>query len=158
MEPAEALAFVANHFDEFNGPDEALASHKLRRAEQLKLEGEILTFVIERHGGTVQGSTRAELQEWTFNLEDLTSSMAVIGFRQIKAVAKSFGREDALELAREVIQSGKRPSAKELWPDSPKQTRESRSGRLTAALRKLGYDGRVRRLETPDSEDVLGYR
>jgi len=42
----------------------------------------ILGFVIERHGGTVMGSSRAELQHWTVDVEHKTATMSVKGYRQ----------------------------------------------------------------------------
>lgn len=46
----------------------------------------ILTFVIERHGGTVAGSTRAELQKWTLDLEKKTADYSS-GYRQLYPTA-----------------------------------------------------------------------
>ena len=42
-----------------------------------------LSFVIERHGGTVLGSTRAEKQQWTMNLEKRTADQMQIGHHQL---------------------------------------------------------------------------
>ena len=60
---------LASIWPDLPGSDEhAMASRKLARAEALKWEPPHLSFIIERHGGTVMGSTRAELQKWTLNV------------------------------------------------------------------------------------------
>jgi hypothetical protein len=49
---------------------EGMHAGKLRgRTEDLSWEAPILSFRIERHGGRVQGSTRAELQCWSVNVQ-----------------------------------------------------------------------------------------
>src|SRR3954447_10558198 len=39
------------------------------RTENLWWDPPLILFVIERHGGTVMGSSRAELQHWEINLD-----------------------------------------------------------------------------------------
>src|SRR4051812_8749544 len=46
----------------------------LGRMEDVVWNPPQLTFSVERHGGTVQGSTRAELQRWTVDVERGTAS------------------------------------------------------------------------------------
>jgi hypothetical protein len=50
------------------GAETSMAAYKLTRAEDLRWNPPFLSFVIERHGRTVLGSKRADLQEWTVNL------------------------------------------------------------------------------------------
>jgi hypothetical protein len=42
-----------------------------------------LKFTIERHGGTVNGSSRAELQHWCLDLETVTATLEKVGQRQL---------------------------------------------------------------------------
>lgn len=64
----EVLAALKGCWCEFQGAyDEAMEEWKLGRAEDLVWDPPLLTFTIERHGGTVLGSTRAEIQWWTVN-------------------------------------------------------------------------------------------
>src|SRR5713101_1397585 len=46
-----------------------MCADKLYRLEDLEWNPPVLSFVIERHGGTVKGSTRGKLQLWQVNLE-----------------------------------------------------------------------------------------
>jgi hypothetical protein len=63
--------------------DHAMRSFKLSRIEGPSWESPILRFVIERHGGTVPGSKRAELQAWEVNLDAATAEAFGAGFRQL---------------------------------------------------------------------------
>jgi hypothetical protein len=58
-------------WDEFDGSnEERMEGNKLHgRMKDVSWSHPIISFVIERHGGTVQGSTRAENQEWEVNVE-----------------------------------------------------------------------------------------
>ena len=42
-----------------------------------------LGFIIEKHGGTVMGSSRAELQDWSIDVEGKIAYCSVSGYRQI---------------------------------------------------------------------------
>lgn len=55
-------------WDEFSGSDaEGTTGYKVQgRMEKIAWEPPILSFQIERHGGTVLGSTRADLHTWTW--------------------------------------------------------------------------------------------
>jgi hypothetical protein len=59
---------------EFTGDDGGMAGQKLLgRMEEVVWEPPILTFKIERHGGTVLGSSRATPQEWRLDLDKKTA-------------------------------------------------------------------------------------
>lgn len=80
----ESLLF--NHWEEFKGSDlESTESNKLvGRMEEVYWTPPLLTFKIERHGGIVMGSSRAELHKWTLNLESKTAECKTGGYRQLK--------------------------------------------------------------------------
>ena len=59
----------------------------------------VLTFVIERHGGTVLGSTRAELQRWTVDLDHRIATCEQSGHRQLSQMAS---RVDVEPIGEEV--------------------------------------------------------
>ena len=64
--------------------DEGTTSDKLSgRIELLEWTPPNLTFRIERHGGTVQGSTRADLHRWTVNVETGKASVERGRYRQL---------------------------------------------------------------------------
>ena len=62
-------------WESFDGSSEtSMAADKIDgRARGFKWKSPILTFEIERHGGTVIGSTRADRQEWTIDVEKRTA-------------------------------------------------------------------------------------
>jgi hypothetical protein len=55
----------------------------LLRMEDPSWEPPYLRFVIERHGGTVLGSTQATLQHWEVNLDEMTAEIVKTGHRQL---------------------------------------------------------------------------
>jgi len=79
-------ATLAQCWHEFHGADaEGMAAYKLLgRMEQISWNPPELSFRIERHGGTVLGSTRAELLYWSVNLETRTATCATGGRRQLE--------------------------------------------------------------------------
>jgi hypothetical protein len=70
------------------------------RVEELKWRPPELRFFIERHGGTVRGSTRADIQAWTINVEHGTAYAEKVGTRQVHP---SQPRLDAASLAGIVV-------------------------------------------------------
>ena len=80
--------------------DEAMEPWKLGRMENPEWLPPVLTFVVERHGGTVLGSTRADRQTWTVNLDLATAIPATSGYRKIRPRA---ARLDVEPLVAEVM-------------------------------------------------------
>lgn len=75
---------LAAVWDELSGDDGGMDADKLpKRMENPIWNPPILTFRIERHGAASLGSSRAEVQEWTVNLERTTTTVKVAGRRQI---------------------------------------------------------------------------
>lgn len=89
-EAAEIESAVARCWQEFAGAERGgMKSEKISdRMERVEWHHPELSFVIERHGGTVKGSTRAELQFWTVNLLTKTAVLGRAGHRQMKPKAK----------------------------------------------------------------------
>ena len=59
----------------------------LGRMENVIWEPPVLKFFIERPGGTVCGSTRAEVQHWLVDLNDLTAQITETTHRQLEPMA-----------------------------------------------------------------------
>src|SRR5271157_472113 len=75
---------LAEVWDDLGGDNGGMAGIKLiRRMERVEWHRPILTFLIERHGGTVLGSTRAELQRWSVHLDRGTATCVRTGHRQL---------------------------------------------------------------------------
>ena len=125
------------------------------RTEKMQWNPPFLTFQIERHGGTVKGSSRAKLQCWTVDIEAKSASHDESGFRQVRPRAKPLNVES---LAREVAQlvSDRSSDHRLNWyedgsvrvhvgkiipkDDTPKQTLVGRRKRFRAALVKVLQD------------------
>lgn len=128
--------------------ESSMAPYKLERAERFEWCPPFLTFRIERHGARALGSTRAELQTWTLDLDARTASAARSGHKQLSPAARRVDvRPIAADLSR-LIRAGK-ASSRLKWlsleavevrvgvvlPDSGfKQTLQGRRKRLRAAL------------------------
>lgn len=75
---------LAAVWDELSGDDGGMEAYKLlNRMENPIWNPPVLIFRIERHGGTVLGSSRAEVQEWTVDLERMTKTVKEVGRRQV---------------------------------------------------------------------------
>jgi hypothetical protein len=87
----ELFKLVVASWHELSGSGEAsMGPQKILRGEgpeEVTWSPPYLSFVIDRHGGTVLGSTRAERQRWVLNLEMGTADHSLIGFRQLRPVA-----------------------------------------------------------------------
>ena len=83
IEP-ELVQLLEDCWDMFSGSDqEGMGVYKIQRMEDPWWNPPILSFTIERHGATVLGSTRAELQEWVVDLDRRVSECQAIGYRQL---------------------------------------------------------------------------
>lgn len=93
-------------WNEFSGSEaEGMKAEKLSgRMETVQWESPVLTFIIERHGGTVNGSSRAERHMWTLNVETRTASCKIVGHRQLRPMQrKLYVRPMAKEVAQLII-------------------------------------------------------
>lgn len=95
------IACLMPVWQDFEGAsDEAMEPRKLRRMKSPEWQPPFLTFILERHGGTVLGSTRADRQAWRVNLDSATAIPAASGYRQLHARA---ARLDIAPLVAEVM-------------------------------------------------------
>lgn len=92
---------LAVHWAELRGSDDGgMEGYKLLgRMERVRWQPPVLAFVVERHGGTVMGSTRAELQHWEIDVAERTARLVKVGHRQLESMA---ARTDVKELAAEI--------------------------------------------------------
>lgn len=101
--PASHLEpLLADCWSQFSGDHGGMSGDKLiGRMESVGWNAPFLTFTIERHGGTVMGSTRAELQHWSINMDDATVELVHVGHRQLQPTAD---RVSVTELAADIVQ------------------------------------------------------
>jgi len=144
------LAPIWNRLD--GGDASAMTADKLDRLETASWLSPRLVFRIERHGGTVLGSSRGEIQEWTLDLDTLTAQVSSVSYRQLAPRRK---RLDINSIAVRIVATI-REGADEPWlewsndrsevrvlssllinPDrAPKETLDGRRQRLKRALRE----------------------
>jgi hypothetical protein len=87
-EVAALERLLAACWDDLRGDDGGMAGTKLvSRTEAAVWSPPVLRFRIERHGGTVQGSSRAELQHWEVDAERGTATLVKTGRRQLRPMA-----------------------------------------------------------------------
>ena len=98
----ELEKLLAECWDEFTGDRGGMEPQKLLgRMEDVLWRPPLLEFVIERHGGTVMGSSRAESQHWIVDVEHKTVTMGVKSYRQISPRATAL---DVNPIAEEIVQ------------------------------------------------------
>jgi hypothetical protein len=146
---------------------QGMTAEKVDRIEKVEWDPPLLTFVIERHGATVQGSSRAELHTWTVDLERGTASCDPrSGFRQLIPNDAPLKVEPIVEEIERLILNGQ-DDVRLFWsPDRSKvrvlvsefisgkseQTRQGRRKRFREALdKKLERSGWIR---VPRKRDV----
>ena len=101
---------LAECWDRLKGNSEGgMEGHKLlSRMECIHWQSPILSFTIERHGRTVKGSTRAELQHWEINLDKLTAHIVKEGHRRLEPMAARVSVKAIAEEIAGLILSGKK--------------------------------------------------
>jgi hypothetical protein len=134
-----------------------MSAEKLHRLEVPKWKPPVLTFHIERHGGTVLGSTRAEIQRWVVNIESGTAEQARSTHRQVRTMAQRWSPHPLAEELANAIRNGKEHRnlcwrkkgtvalTGDAVPEGFKQTVAGRKKRLKAAIAEiLGNDWQER--------------
>lgn len=121
----------------------------LGRMEEVEWSPPALSFVIERHGGTCLGSTRADLHRWTINFIERTATCEKVGHRQLRPMARRLSIQPfAEEVASRVVQGQEddrliwqtkgavRVAISSIFPSDSgyKQTVEGRRSRFMQAL------------------------
>jgi len=150
----QLLSVVWDKLD--GGRDTGMAAHKLRnRCQAMAWEPPVLSFEIERHGGTVLGSGNAEVQSWDVDLSEATAKVNPSGKRVLHR-NKTIDVGDLAKVVSELVVSGSKhewlqwisPSAvsiliSKIVPQTNKQTTASRRKRfiksLTTILSQKGW-------------------
>jgi hypothetical protein len=91
---------VSPSWDVLAGDDGGMTRSKLfGRMERVVWQPPKFIFRIERHRATVMGSSRAELQEWTIDLEQRTKTVETVGRPQVRPMQ---GRLDVQPIVEEI--------------------------------------------------------
>ena len=140
-------------WEDFEGAkSNRMAAFKLSRIERAEWEPPVLTLYIERHGGTVLGSTRAEIEAWEIDINARTAEANRTSYRQIEPRAKGKSvKEVAQELVQSILSGNQAPQLK--WksttsvqvlaslvfptPSGPRRTVGGRRSRLYGAVEEI---------------------
>jgi hypothetical protein len=130
---------------------------KLRgRMEECEWHPPILTFKIERHGPTVNGSSRAPIQLWKVDLEKLSATVDNSGYRRVRPNAPKMDIKKKVEKVLHALTQQPPPvwlkwdgrlkfrlvNLDELIPASNDATKTSRRRRFRKLLtERLAEDG-----------------
>jgi hypothetical protein len=134
----------------FSGSDEeAMEDYKLLRMEDPSWDPPVLSFIIERHGWTAMGSTRAELQRWGVDLDRKVADWVKDGYRQIEKRDSAFNVKPIADELSKLIQEGRQDERLQwaasgrvrvlfgkIIPTTNKRTTEGRKARLVGALER----------------------
>jgi len=83
------LAELSQCWESIPGSDvKSTTADKLRRAEEVCWTPPILSFTLERHGGTVLGSSRASLHYWEVDTEQPEARIVNTSVRQLSPKAQ----------------------------------------------------------------------
>ena len=98
---SELGSLLSGCWEKFDGSNaESMKGDKLSgRMKNVRWEPPILTFDIDRHGGTVMGSSRAEVHGWEVDTHKQTAICGKINHRQCRPMAP---RLNVVQLAEEI--------------------------------------------------------
>ncbi len=127
---------------------------KLERIEKVSWAPPNLRFIIERHGSTVMGSSRAELIRWTVDVDEGVASSEPAGHRQLYKMAGRLNLRPVAEKIVDIIAQGKDDERLRWSPDRKRVTILLRRTLEQAAAEQgvsSGYartiEGRTKRLK-----------
>jgi hypothetical protein len=131
---------------------EGMEPRKVRRAEDpIEWYSPNLYFLLERHGATVLGSTRAEMQRWEINLKDRLAEPEKAGLRQLRKMDSRWPAKTVAEEIARIILNGvpdrriqktkngkiKLISSEVFPPSTNKMTRQYRSRKFYRELMEI---------------------
>lgn len=103
-ESGEITNLLTLAWDELaNGRQTKMDATKVWRIEKLHWMAPVLSFEIERHGAAAFGSSRAEIQRWTVNLDTRQASCESVGRRQLRPAAKPLKTQPLVEKIAKLI-------------------------------------------------------
>ena len=144
---SEVAGDLASSWDALSGSDQkSMTADKVDRLENLTWNPPLLSFDIERHGGTVRGSSRAEVHTWTVDVMAATANVNTGRFRQINARAATWDANNAVEVVLKAVEEHRyepyfkwkgddfRVLTGNIIPEGPIQTTAGRSKRFRTLL------------------------
>lgn len=146
----ELIQLLEDCWDMFDGSDqEGMGVYKIQRMKDPWWNPPILSFTIERHEATMLGSLRAEIQEWTMDVDHRVAECRSAGYRQLYQRGAPLDVKPIAEEIAQLIIKGKQDERLQ-WSGNnhlriptdiileatsiPKQTPQARRKRLLKAL------------------------
>ena len=135
--------FLSKHWDQlFEDSGGGMQGFKVRgRTEEMEWQPPVLRFTIERHGGFVQGSSRAELQTWEFDTALHVARFGEGGYRQKRSMSPRLDVDGiAVEMAPLIL--GRREDPRLQWTRNGKVS--VKTGEVLGGVEET-YAGRQKR-------------
>ena len=148
----QVLAELSQCWESIPGSDvKSTTADKLRRAEEVYWTPPILSFSLERHGGTVLGSSRASLHYWEVDTEQPEARIVKTSARQLSPKAQVMDIEKMANEIATLILNGVddrrvtwledrqrvQVNIGEVIPESNPQTTQGRRKRFRVVLASL---------------------
>ena len=112
------FGYIVSIWSDLDGFDDtSMYADKLYRWEDVEWNDPELTFKIERHANTINGSSRAFLHTWQVNVKEGTYKLIRRGHRQLRPSAKRLNVKPLAENCSQLIKSGKEDELLK-WSDS----------------------------------------
>lgn len=118
-ETADLEMLLAECWDDIPGANQqGMSGDKLPgRMEDVVWNPPVLAFVIERHGATVNGSTKAERQKWVLDIVARTASWENVGYRPVRRRQSNLDlRPVAEEIAQLIL--ARKPDQRLKWNEN----------------------------------------
>ena len=123
------INLLSKSWDELQGSSaEKTTFDKLFRAENLRVDYPMIYFELERHGGLVNGSTRADIHRWEINLEQSKAILRSRTYRQVSSLDKRYNATEAARMVSKNIINGE---------DHEYLTWDAEKTRVTVILNKI---------------------
>jgi hypothetical protein len=101
------IPLLSECWHDFEGSSEAsMREWKLDRDEDFFWNPPVLSFTIERHGATVLGSSRADIQRWKLNLTTRDAQCSKESYRQIHPASPKLDVKPIASRVCETIREG----------------------------------------------------
>jgi hypothetical protein len=142
----ELVRLLAAAWEDLDGSyEQSTTADKLGRIEAPTWDPPVLRFDLERHGATVNGSTRAAVHEWQVDTEARTATIVLERPRQLSQTAARVDVEAiAADLVDKIVDRADDPRL--VWNRDRSDVRVKLGDSLPAGAFKQTMAGRTKRL------------
>ncbi|HQV23643.1 MAG TPA: hypothetical protein PLJ88_11185, partial [Agitococcus sp.] len=102
------IGFLELIWDSLSGSsNQNTTANKLDRIENIFWSPPLLEFILERHGPTVNGSSRANLHYWRVNINDWSAEIYKTGKKQLTPMSRKYYASIDAEAVAQLLIQGK---------------------------------------------------